>query len=1420
MSSHSPRRRTIVSSRSSGHYHCESLEQRVLLSRLGDFVAPMPLAAPSDPLVAHQAGRINTTSYPEYRDLSLLAQSTTAAQQAALDHVDGPLLVLYSRALQKKNVPLTREPFTGGTYADFFNVTDDGTRPIVQAFVKDVTTARPALEQMGMHIIAVTDTASWQVVCGELPVGAIGAAASSTPGLVHLSAVERPELNQSGAATNQWETVSLADQLKRNLGIDGTNIDVGIMSDSINRVGTGVAGSQASGDLPPGARVTVLKDGPASGATDEGRAMSELVYDMGSGFDLLYYTAFVSPADMAAGFTSLRANGADVIADDVSWLGEPFFQDGQIAQSIDTNVNAGTLCFTCASNQEDSSYEHAWQNPDADSFYDFSAGDEALGVSLSNGEQIRLGLQWNQPFNNASSDLDVQIWNSTLTTMLADTNTNNIGGAPFDFMSFTNTTGGTASFFVVIQKVSGPDPSVLKFISFNNADDFTENYVLDQPGIPGNNAPNLGFTIGAVFSGTPDSIESYSSRGPNTIYFNSAGVPIAPVARQKPEFTAADGCATNVPGFATFFGTSAASPNAAAIAGLMLQAHGGAGSLTRAQVFDIFRATAVGTNAGGSWNAVHGFGRISGLGAGMVADGRLGVETYLELNQFGDATSTSTLASNADIDSVAWASDDSGTTTVTVTESATPFDTAETIWNVESNSFIDIDYDTIGQQPQVSFGSSFWTRYEADIFNQANIATAGTYTITVNGPDQFVAALALNTTGSASTNSFIDAIQDPDFYSVTAPATSNGLLTVSLTPAAALDAVVSLYSSTGVLLARADGGNAGGAENISFSGVTPGVSYDIRVASFAYASSGAYTLNVSFGQPLPVTNTTIETVMVPFGPTGSSIDTYAGDIGVEGIGDIDYDVFGGDNSVGSTFTITATAGAGSAVDPVMAIYDASTGALVAFDLDSGAGNAAQINFTATSGVRYILAVGDQQSDSTGGVDVTATYGSTFAGQALPLDASGNASIGIILSPVTDSDFYSFTTPAAGLVGTGTVTLTPNAPLAGDVFVFDGAGQRIGSDFNNAAGAVATASLSGLAPSTTYYITINPSQYNSSGTGTLAVNVAVIGAPTAPDLAAASDLGISTTDNITKDNTPTFNGVALAGATVRLYRGATLVGSIVADGLGNWSITPAAQPDGTFNFDVTQQTGASESEHSAALGVTIDTVAPTILAPADFNYQTGPQNLAYRFSENVGPSLGAADMTLKDTTHGVGIPTSVAYNAGLNVGVFTWPTAGGGTGILPDANFAATIGAAGVTDIAGNALPADNVANFFFLQGDANHDRKVDVTDLGILATNWQGAPRNFTQADFNYDTHVDVSDLGILATQWQHTLPASPAPPVSRGGPTLVLTPVISLTETQIDQLPPDLVQQIKLLPGDLMNALFPKRDAVEVIDLIAGSLE
>ena len=61
-----------------------------------------------------------------------------------------------------------------------------------------------------------------------------------------------------------------------------------------------------------------------------------------------------------------------------------------------------------------------------------------------------------------------------------------------------------------------------------------------------------------------------------------------------------------------------------------------------------------------------------------------------------------------------------------------------------------------------------------------------------------------------------------------------------------------------------------------------------------------------------------------------------------------------------------------------------------------------------------------------------------------------------------------------------------------------------------------------------------------------------GAPSTPDLTAASDSGSSSTDNITNNNTPTFVGTTDAGSLVKLYDGAALVGSGTATG-GNYTL---------------------------------------------------------------------------------------------------------------------------------------------------------------------------------------------------------------------------------------------------------------------------
>ena len=50
-------------------------------------------------------------------------------------------------------------------------------------------------------------------------------------------------------------------------------------------------------------------------------------------------------------------------------------------------------------------------------------------------------------------------------------------------------------------------------------------------------------------------------------------------------------------------------------------------------------------------------------------------------------------------------------------------------------------------------------------------------------------------------------------------------------------------------------------------------------------------------------------------------------------------------------------------------------------------------------------------------------------------------------------------------------------------------------------------------------------------------------------------------------------------------------------------------------------------------------------------------------------------------------------------------------------------------------------------GDANGDGRVDVADLGSLATNF-GRPGSWPQGDFTQDGMVDVADLGMLASHW------------------------------------------------------------------------
>jgi hypothetical protein len=184
-------------------------------------------------------------------------------------------------------------------------------------------------------------------------------------------------------------------------------------------------------------------------------------------------------------------------------------------------------------------------------------------------------------------------------------------------------------------------------------------------------------------------------------------------------------------------------------------------------------------------------------------------------------------------------------------------------------------------------------------------------------------------------------------------------------------------------------------------------------------------------------------------------------------------------------------------------------------------------------------------------------------------------------------------------------------------------------------------------------------------------------------------------------------------------------------------------------------GFAGGDYQAMFRVQQDVIAPTI-QDDEFLFLTAPQNLSFRFSENVGDSLSVADLVLQNLTTGQTIsPANLAltFDPSTATATFTWP--GLASGVLSDGNYRATLLASGITDPAGNALAADHAFDVFFVMADADHNGQVNSSDFNILATNFGLTNRNFSHGDFNYDTVVNSDDFNILATRFGISLGAS-----------------------------------------------------------------
>jgi subtilisin family serine protease len=430
-----------------------------------------------------------------------------------------------------------------------------------------------------------------------------------------------------GALTSQGYISHKAKEVVTNVGLTGAGVKVGVLSDSATAAR--ITALQGTGDLGPG---TSVIPGQNSTGTDEGTAMMEIVQDLAPGAQIYFATANGGQAQFATNIAALAAAGCKIIVDDVSYFAEAAFQDGTVAQAVNTFVAGGGLYFSSAANSGNltNGTSGTWEG-------DFLSGGAITGPIATAGEtglvhnfgtagspqnfnvlttaSRNISLKWSDPLGASTNDYDVFILNAAGTTLKGfSAAVQNGTQDPVEFVQLPASGGNSAATNdqVVVVLFSGATRALRVDTHRGVLSIKTDGSTYGH-----NGGPNT-VTVAAVgwnsaktgtkpfVGGAANPTETFSSDGPRKMFYNSNGTPITPgnllfatsggTTFAKPDISAADGVSTKTPGFNPFFGTSAAAPHAAGIAALVWSANP---SLTNAQVLACMKNTALDIRAPG-----------------------------------------------------------------------------------------------------------------------------------------------------------------------------------------------------------------------------------------------------------------------------------------------------------------------------------------------------------------------------------------------------------------------------------------------------------------------------------------------------------------------------------------------------------------------------------------------------------------------------------------------------------------------------------------------------------------------------------------------------------------------------------------------------------------------------------------------------
>lgn len=170
---------------------------------------------------------------------------------------------------------------------------------------------------------------------------------------------------------------------------------------------------------------------------------------------------------------------------------------------------------------------------------------------------------------------------------------------------------------------------------------------------------------------------------------------------------------------------------------------------------------------------------------------------------------------------------------------------------------------------------------------------------------------------------------------------------------------------------------------------------------------------------------------------------------------------------------------------------------------------------------------------------------------------------------------------------------------------------------------------------TVYLQVKDASGAQSGAAisdAIAFDITAPAAPSTPDLLASTDSGPSDSDNVTNFVNPIFQGSAEPGATVRLYGGATELGSVVADAsTGAWQITTSTLGNGPLPVTAKATDPAGNVSAASAVLPLVIRLGPSVELTSSAGATTNaPFTVNFTFTEPV-TGFDLSDIALTNGT---------------------------------------------------------------------------------------------------------------------------------------------------------------------------------------------